>query len=71
MIRAMPKRKRFFSIDVFPNGDGNDCVLNMTQGEVAGAGQLDLARDHRLHYFHNLGEDLFGAVQCVHMFTFR
>ena len=53
------------------NGDGNDCVLNMTQGEAAGAGQLDLARDHRLHYFHNLGEDLFGAVQCVHMSTFR
>ena len=53
------------------NGDGNDCVLNMTQGEAAGAGQLDLARDHRLHYFHNLGEDLFGAVQCVHMFTLR
>ena len=53
------------------NGDVNDCVLNMTQGEAAGAGQLDLARDHRLHYFHNLGEDLFGAVQCVHMSTFR
>ena len=49
------------------NGDVNDCVLNMTQGEAVGVGQLDLARDHRLHYFHNLGEDLFGAVQCVHI----
>ena len=34
--------------------NGNDCVLNMTQGEAAGAGQLDMARDHRVHYFHNL-----------------